>query len=79
MLTESIVENSRDGSQTVRITDPVSRRRVTIPSVPRGYFKPKAVAKFDYDYTEEEWDPTVPPPDVTNSEASVDLRHSSRN
>lgn len=35
-LTESIVHNTSDGGQTITITDPNTRRRITMPTFPRG-------------------------------------------
>ncbi|KAJ7431263.1 hypothetical protein FB451DRAFT_1421730 [Mycena latifolia] len=39
ILTESVVRNSKDGSQTITMTDPNSGARVTIPTRPRGFYK----------------------------------------
>lgn len=38
ILTESTIQNRRDGSQTLTIRDPNSERRQTIPTVPRGVY-----------------------------------------
>jgi hypothetical protein len=39
ILTESVVRNSKDGSQTITMTDPNSGEKVTIPTRPRGFYK----------------------------------------
>lgn len=39
ILTESVVKNCKDGSQTLTLTDPNSGARVTIPTRPRGFGK----------------------------------------
>lgn len=39
ILTESVVRNSKDGSQTITMTDPNSGDKVTIPTRPRGFYK----------------------------------------
>jgi hypothetical protein len=36
VLTESVIHNTRDGGQTVVITDPNSQRRCTLPTYERG-------------------------------------------
>lgn len=40
-LTESIVENSKDGSQNLTITCPNTKRRVTVPTYARGMTPPE--------------------------------------
>lgn len=39
ILTESVVNNAKDGSQTVTMTDPYGGARVTIPTFARGKFR----------------------------------------
>lgn len=39
ILTESVVANSKDGSQTVTMTDPYTGSRITIPTHPRGHVR----------------------------------------
>ena len=42
-LTKSMVENDEDGSQRITITCPNTKRKVTIPTTPRGRSRPLAV------------------------------------
>lgn len=44
-LTESVVENSKDGGQTITITDPNSGRKVTLPTFLRGHAPPSVSGK----------------------------------
>ncbi len=45
ILTESLIQNRRDGSQTLTIQDPNSEKRQTIPTLARGVYSTKTPVK----------------------------------
>ena len=75
ILTESEVKNSASGAQTITITDPIQKRKLTLPTFPRGRNPYTAVKKTEGGsgpYTEKS-KTAEPVSDVS------DFHHSSRN
>jgi hypothetical protein len=54
ILTESVIANSRDGKQTITMTDPYGGARITIPTHARGTVREMKRASRENDESQQE-------------------------
>jgi hypothetical protein len=75
ILTESIVQNRKDGSQSITIRDPNQQRRITLPTYTRG----AGTFHGNKNPVVEDLKDKGPPVDKIMGERSTDFQGSSRN
>jgi hypothetical protein len=79
ILSETNIQNFKDGSQSITIRDPNTQRRITLPTHARGKFQPSSDPRVTIEEVRDEDDPPRTARAASGVEKEADFQGSSRN